>query len=142
MVARLERYERRHRTDRVAQVLAEVEAELTLPEFPKALAYLWRAYLRLRRRAPGGFSGPQPVSWLEIDAFARRSGLALAPWEIELIEALDNIYLSPDPVPVAPEGQTVKVAAAASDPAGVKSVLSSVGKGRRVVKRGKGATDG
>lgn len=110
-----------------------------MPPFPDSLGYLWRAYLRLRRRAPGGFAGPQPIGWQDIDAFCRRSGLDLAPWEVGLVEALDDIYLAPDPQPVAPEGQAVKVAAAASDADGVRSVLSSVGKGRRVVKRGKGA---
>jgi hypothetical protein len=58
----------------------------------------------------------------------RRSGLRLAPWEIALLEALDDIYLSPEPkaeVPEAPEGQTVKAAASARDGAGVKSVLGS-----------------
>lgn len=106
-----------------------------MPPFPKPLAYLWRAYLRLRRRAPGGFSGPQPVGWPAIEAFARL--FDLAPWEIEIIEALDDIYLAPDPQPVLPEGQTVKTAASANDADGVRSVMGAVGKGRRVVKRTK-----
>lgn len=106
-----------------------------MPPFPQPLAYLWQAYLRLRRRTPGGFNGPQPVGWPSIEAFARLFGLA--PWEIELIEALDDIYLAPDPQPVLPEGQTVKVAASARDADAVRSVLGGVGKGRRIVKRKK-----
>lgn len=132
---RLERYESKTRTPEVARAIAEVEAELRMPPFPKPLGYLWRAYLRLRRRTPAGFNGPQPVGWPAIEAFAAL--FDLAPWEIELIEALDDIYLAPDPSPVLPEGQTVKVAASARDAEGVRSVLGSVGKGRRVVKRSK-----
>jgi hypothetical protein len=121
--------------------IAEIEADLARPEFPRALGYLWDAYLRLRRRKGGGFAGPEPISWQDIDAFVRRSGLRLAPWEISLLEALDDIYLSPEPkteVPEAPEGQSVKAAASARDGAGVKSVLGSVGV-RKVVQRKKRA---
>ncbi len=131
LVARLDRAERKQAREEVAKI----EAELRMPAFPQPLAYLWRAYLRLRRRTAGGFSGPEPVSWPALEAFARL--FDLAPWEIELIETLDDIYLSPDPQPVLPDGQTVKVAAAASDAEGVRSVLAGVGKGRRVVKRSK-----
>jgi len=105
-----------------------------MPPFPQALAYLWRAYLRLRRRTSVGFSGPQPIGWQDIDAFIHRSGTWLRPWEIALIEAVDDIYLEPEPTPTLPEGQTVTVAASASDAAGVKAILAGVGK-RRVVSK-------
>lgn len=137
---RRDRYERKARTDEVAKALAEVEADLLLPPFPAALGYLWRAYLRLRRRTPGGFSGPQPVGWQDIDAFVRRSGHELAPWEVELIERLDDLFLAPDPAPALPDGQTVKVAASARDAGAVKAVMGSVGKGRRVVTRAREAS--
>lgn len=113
-----------------------------MPVFPVAARYLWRTYLRLRRRTPGGFSGPQPIAWNDIDAFVRRTGITLAPWEIAVIEQIDDIYLSPEPKPTVPEGQTVKIAASASDAAGVRSVLAGIGKGRRVVKRKGRASNG
>lgn len=132
---RLERYEGKTRTPEVTKAIADLEAELRMPPFPRPLGYLWRAYLRLRRRTPAGFNGPQPVEWPAIEAFARL--FDFAPWEIELLEALDDIYLAPDPKPVLPEGQAVKVAASARDAEGVRSVLGGVGKGRRIVKRKK-----
>lgn len=113
-----------------------------MPPFPRALAYLWRAYLRLRRRAAVGMSGPQPIGWQDIDAFARRAGMRLAPWEIEILEELDDIYLSPAPKPTLPEGQTVVAAASASDASGVKSILAGVGKRRTVKRKPKGAAHG
>lgn len=71
---------------------AEREAELETPPFPLALEYLWRTFIRLSsRRGSNGF-GINPISWSEIDAFVRNSQLTLAPWEIEIIEMLDDLF--------------------------------------------------
>ena len=102
-----------------------------------ALGYIWQAYIRLRRRTPVGFSGPQPITFADLDAFVRHGGLRLAPWEIAIIEQIDDIYLSDDHKPTAPEGQPVKALAAPSDIQGVRSILGSVGT-RRKAKRKKG----
>lgn len=85
----LERAERKGDAQRAA-ALAE---ELKQPPFPLALAYLWRAFIRLRGRKGCGFSGPEPITWPEIDAFTRQTRSRLAPWEIEVIEDLDSLYL-------------------------------------------------
>lgn len=71
---------------------AKYEAELAVPPFPTALAYLWGAYWRLRRRKGGG-AGPEPITWAEIEAFDRLGGAGLRPWEIEAIESLDDVWL-------------------------------------------------
>lgn len=60
---------------------------------PKALAYLFRVYLRIRRRKGGGF-GLTPIEWPDIDAFVRNSQFRLAPWEVEIIEEIDDLYLN------------------------------------------------
>lgn len=101
-----------------------------MPPFPAALAYLWRAYLRLRRRCGSGFSGPQPVGWTEIYAFAQLSGIVLAPWEIDLIEAVDDLYLRRGTAPKKPGADS----ASASDPAAVKALL----RGWKPAKSGQG----
>lgn len=60
---------------------------------PAGADYLWRVFLRLsRRRGSNGF-GPDPVSFIEIETFTRLAGFPLAPWEIEILEHLDDIYL-------------------------------------------------
>lgn len=64
-----------------------------VPPFPKALRYVWDAHQRIRRRKGGGF-GPGPIEWPDIDAFIRRTGLDLRPWEIEIIEAIDDAFLA------------------------------------------------
>ncbi|WP_246132821.1 phage tail assembly chaperone [Devosia ginsengisoli] len=73
---------------------AELEAELALPPFPEALRYLWTAFRRIRSRNGGNGYGPTPISWADLDAFDRLSGLRLLPWEIEIIEVLDDAYFA------------------------------------------------
>jgi hypothetical protein len=138
MEAQLERAERKKATKRIA----ELESDLAMPPFPTALVYLWEAYIRLRRRKAPGFNGAEPIGWQDIDAFLRRSGIRLASWEIRLLEAIDDIFMSPQaPKPEMPDGQSVTHAASATDVAGVRSVLGSVSK-RRGVKRKGGVANG
>jgi hypothetical protein len=66
---------------------------LETPPFPVALRYLWDVYHRIRGRKAPGFNGPSPIEWPDMDAFCRLSGARLAPWEIELIETIDDIFL-------------------------------------------------
>lgn len=77
-----------------------------MPPIPKALVYLWRAFHRLSRRRGGNGIGANPISWSEIDAFVRNTRIRLAPWEIEVIEALDDLFLAArvsTPTPPGPE---------------------------------------
>jgi hypothetical protein len=71
-----------------------IQSDLSLPPFPEAVRYLWDAYLRLRRRKSVDMMGNAlPLEWPDILAFNQLAGLRLKPWEIEIIERLDNIYL-------------------------------------------------
>ena len=73
---------------------AEIEAELSLPPFPVALDYLWVAFNRIRNRINGnGYVVPR-ITLPDLDAFNRLSGLRLQPWEIEIIELLDDALLA------------------------------------------------
>lgn len=49
--------------------------------------------MRLRRRTQTGINGPNPITIEAIDAFIRRTGLRLGPHDIDLIEALDDLYI-------------------------------------------------
>jgi hypothetical protein len=73
-----------------AQALAE---ELKQPPLPPALEYIWSSFLRIRARKAAGEHGPEPISWLDFDAFNRLTRLRLTPWELRLLEELDSIYL-------------------------------------------------
>lgn len=73
---------------------AHYESELECPPLPLELQHIWRAFQRLaRRRSSSGF-GVNPISWGDIDAFCRFNSSTFTPWEIQLIEDLDEIYLA------------------------------------------------
>jgi hypothetical protein len=72
---------------------AEYEEELWMPEFPMAAMYLWRAYHRMRGRKGGNGFGVSPLEWSDIEAFNRMSGMRLLPWEVTMIEKMDDLWL-------------------------------------------------
>lgn len=61
---------------------------------PAALAHIWFAYLRIRRRKGSAAMGASPIEWPDIDAFLKRSGVHLDHWEIEIVEELDDAYMA------------------------------------------------
>lgn len=75
----------------------EYQRELAAPPAPASLIYLLQIYHRIRRRKAGNGFGPSPVEWPDIDAFVRNAGIVLAPWELEIIETLDDVFLSAKP---------------------------------------------
>lgn len=48
----------------------------------------------MRRRMPHSESGQAPVGWQDIQAFCRLTGTHLSPQDVELIEAIDDLYLA------------------------------------------------
>lgn len=59
---------------------------------PEALAYIWHAFCRLSaRRGSNGFS-INPITWPDIDAYVRHSKMPLAPWEVRIVEELDDLF--------------------------------------------------
>lgn len=112
--------------------IAKIEADLEMPPFPPELAYLWRAYHRLRQRTAMGFASTNPISWQDIDAFVRQTRFNLYPWEVEILEAIDNAFLSPAVKPAAPREKSGMVATASmEDPQAVRSLLRSFGRGKK-----------
>ncbi len=58
----------------------------------KAGRYLVEAFNDSGRMSVGGF-GPSPLTWLEIDAFARRTGAIAEPWEARCLRVMSASYL-------------------------------------------------
>ena len=56
------------------------------------MKYLYRWFLRLSKRRGGGF-GPAPIDFTEFDSFFRRIRVEPEPWEQELLEDLDDLWL-------------------------------------------------
>ncbi|MER8762895.1 hypothetical protein [Mesorhizobium sp. M0968] len=42
-------------------------------------------------------AGAAPIEWPDIDAFTRQTNRRLDSWEIEIIEDVDDLYLSAKP---------------------------------------------
>lgn len=81
------------RRTRHPERLAEYEAELFVPPMPKSLVHVWIAFRRIRKRKGSNGFAASPIEWPDIDAFVRNSRTHLTPWEIELIEDLDDLFL-------------------------------------------------
>jgi hypothetical protein len=73
---------------------AALEAELAAPPLPLELEHVWYAFCRLNARRRSGFSA-EPIAWADLDAFVRLTGARLAPFEIQLIEMLDDLFRKP-----------------------------------------------
>jgi hypothetical protein len=67
--------------------------KLAGPGLPQEMAYLWDGFLELHfaRRSD---TMPQPIAWSEIEAWARLTGRVLRAWEVDILRALDNAWLT------------------------------------------------
>lgn len=64
------------------------------PEFPEALAYLWRWARELHCKSGVGMSGFLPLTYTTIADWSRLTGNNPRPYEVEALFALDAILLS------------------------------------------------
>ncbi len=60
---------------------------------PEALEYLWDWFCRLCGQRHTAL-GPAPLSYPAIESFFRLLGTAPLPWELELLERLDGLWLA------------------------------------------------
>jgi hypothetical protein len=74
--------------------VAELRAELAQPPLPQSLEYLWAAFCRLATRRTSNGYGPNLITYPEIDAFQRVTSIRLDPWEVEIIEMLDRMFIT------------------------------------------------
>lgn len=89
---------------------------MRVPPCPPHGKYLWNAYRALRNRKAGGLNGANPVEWQDVAAFVRLSGQRFAPWEINIICDIDDVYLT----------VTNKEEATPENPQAVKDLIRSV----------------
>lgn len=66
---------------------------LDRPLCPQGCEALWQIFRELHAsRGNSGF-GPLRISFLEIDAFQRVTGVRLKPWEIEALRRADRAFV-------------------------------------------------
>lgn len=63
------------------------------PKLPHEMRYLWRTFVSLHRARGSNGWGPSPITWSDLDAYCRLTGVALDPWEVEAIRALDEAFM-------------------------------------------------
>lgn len=64
------------------------------PECPREIIYIWNSWVELNNgRGSSGFA-PIPISWQEMEAYARLTGVDLLPWEARAIRSIDDAYMS------------------------------------------------
>lgn len=63
------------------------------PECPPALEYLWGWFLDIGSTRGGGY-GPAPITYPDIDAWARLTGNDPTPWEVRMLRRIDNAYMA------------------------------------------------
>lgn len=63
------------------------------PELHPAVEHLWSWFDQLSGTRGGGF-GPAPLTYQELDAWARLTDSRPTPWEVEQILRLDRLWLS------------------------------------------------
>lgn len=86
--------------DHLAQVAKQLGKQLEDVEqfnasalFPDAASHIWATFIELHDGRTYGMSGPNPISYDIIKAWCDLTGVELYPWEIELIKALDNLWI-------------------------------------------------
>lgn len=63
------------------------------PDFPELMVHVWSAFLYLSRCRGQGFSGPQPLSYQEIKAWAELTDTPLMAWEVDAIMRIDKVFM-------------------------------------------------
>ena len=63
------------------------------PECPPQFAYLLAWWGELSATRSAGLAGPAPISYLEVEAWARLTGRAPSIRQVGLLRAIDNAYL-------------------------------------------------
>lgn len=63
------------------------------PEIPECGYHAWEIWWRMNARRPTG-ENQTPLSFSEMESFSRMTGKILLPEDVEMLEAIDNAYLS------------------------------------------------
>lgn len=71
---------------------------------PGVLQDLWRIFERLRARKFNQL-GLMAIEWTDLDAFTRLTGIRLSPFEIELVEMLDALWIAEKVKASQPSGE-------------------------------------
>lgn len=64
------------------------------PEIAHCGAHLWEWFWELNAARAQGFSGPNPIGYQDIQAWAALTGTTPHPWETRALKAMDRAFLA------------------------------------------------
>lgn len=67
------------------------------PPFPRAVTYLWAWLMEIRRGLGVGVNGSESLTWVSLDAWARRTERAPEPHEVDALFTLDAALREREP---------------------------------------------
>lgn len=65
----------------------------SIMQVPAGGELLWRWFLDLSRTRRAGFGGPEPISYAEIEAYARSTRWPIEPRHVALLRAMDDAWM-------------------------------------------------
>lgn len=80
---------------RRAEVAARARKELAGPGRPSGFLYLWEMFLEVGRSRGASMVGLNPISYPDIDAWARLTGRAPDALEVDALFAIDAAWRDP-----------------------------------------------
>lgn len=63
-------------------------------DFPPAVDHVWEWFWDLSSRRMSGESGPQPITYTEIESFKRATGILVTSEEVRMLVQMDAAYRS------------------------------------------------
>lgn len=93
---------------------AELKRQLSAPtsrgmQIPAGGELLWKWFMVLHKTRQAGMAGPQPISFTEMQSYARLTNQHIEPRHVAILIAMDQAYLETvyKKQPQAPEGVKV-----------------------------------
>lgn len=62
-------------------------------EYDTSVKYLWKYFCDMNLRRPSSGFGVAPITEEGVEAWARRRGIRLEPFENRILDALEELYL-------------------------------------------------
>jgi hypothetical protein len=64
------------------------------PEIPEAIEHVWDWFWELHRTRGSGMGGPEPITYLEIQAWNNLTENNIRDIEVEFLKLMDRLYLN------------------------------------------------
>jgi len=75
------------------QIGQQLEETRNPYEFPQLLTHVWSAFVMLSSARGAGFSGPNPITFHEIQSYCDLTGDIISPLDVIALKRLDAEYV-------------------------------------------------